>query len=170
MHEAEISIEKGLLDAYRAEQEGFHFYTMAAGAAEDEKGKEIFLKLADDERQHAEFLKAQYESIRKTGKPNLQVVLGPKSEYPGSSPIFSESIRARIQSAHYEMTALSIGIQLELDAVKHYNKLAEAAEDETVYKFFKELAEWESGHYRALLDQQEALKEDYWSSGGFSPM
>jgi rubrerythrin len=170
MTDTEISIEEGLLNAMRAEHEGYHFYTMAAESTTDEKGKEIFRKLADDERQHAEFLKAQYESMRKTGKPDLSVSLGPKSEYSGKSPIFSDGIRERIKNAHYEMTALSIGIQLELDAVKHYNKLAEVSKDETVYKFFKDLAEWESGHYRALLDQQDVLKEDYWSASGFSPM
>ena len=170
MTDTENFIEEGLLNAMRAEHEGYHFYSIAADNTTDEKGKEIFRRLADDEKQHAEFLKAQYNAMRTTGKPDLSVFLGPKSEYSGASPIFSDSIRKRIKTAHYEMTALSIGIQLELDAVKHYNRLAEAAEDETVFKFFKDLAEWESGHYRALLDQQEALKEDYWTSNGFSPL
>ena len=35
--------------------------------------------------------------------------------------------------------------------------------------FFTELAEWEAGHYEALLTQQESLKEDYWSASRFSP-
>ena len=164
------SIEEGLSDAMRAEYEGLHFYAMAAASTSDEKGKAMFLTLSDDERRHAEFLKAQYDSIRKTGKPNSTVSLGPIPSYEGASPIFPDGIRARIQQAHYEMTALSVGIQLELDAVKHYNRLAEAATDPAVFKFFKDLAEWESEHYRILLAQQEDLKEAYWTSNGFSPM
>jgi hypothetical protein len=31
------------------------------------------------------------------------------------------------------------------------------------------LAEWESTHYHALLEQQETLKEDYWRHNGFAP-
>jgi rubrerythrin len=169
-NKSESTIEQGLLSAVRAEHEGFHFYSMAASGTEDEKGREIFLKLADDERLHAEFLKAQLESIVKTGRPNLDTVLGPKTEYHGTSPIFSENIRTRIATAHHEMTALSIGIQLELGAIKHYKQLADRAADPVVSRFFSDLAEWESSHYRALLDQQEVLKEDYWSSNGFSPM
>jgi rubrerythrin len=169
-NQVDPTIEQGLLAAVRAEHEGFHFYSMAAESTKDEKGREIFLKLADDERRHVEFLKAQYDSIKKTGRPNLDVSLGAKTEYGGTSPIFSEGIRARIATAHYEMTALSVGIQLELDATKHYKQLADRATDSVVCKFFLDLAEWEAGHYRALLDQQEALKEDYWSSNGFSPM
>jgi rubrerythrin len=169
-NQSESTIERGLLAAVRAEHEGFHFYSMAAESTKDEKGREIFLTLADDERRHAEFLKAQLESIKKTGRPDMDAVLGAKTEYTGQSPIFSEGIRARIATAHYEMTALSVGIQLELDAIKHYKQLADRATDTVVNKFFLDLAEWESEHYRALLDQQEVLKEDYWSSNGFSPM
>ena len=67
------------------------------------------------------------------------------------------------------MTALSVGIQLELAAQTFYKGQSEEASNDTVRDFFAELAEWESGHYQALLTQQEALKEDYWSTSRFSP-
>ena len=67
------------------------------------------------------------------------------------------------------MSALSIGIQLELDAMNFYKAQADAAEDDVVRGFFHELAEWETGHYQALLTQQGELKEDYWAAGGFAP-
>jgi rubrerythrin len=67
------------------------------------------------------------------------------------------------------MTSLSIGIQLEADSMKFYRSESEATDDPEAKQFFSELAEWESGHYNALLRQYEELKEDYWSSGGFSP-
>ena len=40
---------------------------------------------------------------------------------------------------------------------------------EEIRAFYLELADWETGRYRALLSQQESLKEDYWSDSGFSP-
>jgi rubrerythrin len=64
---------------------------------------------------------------------------------------------------------LSVGAQLEYDAMRFYKAQAEAAADPEIKKFFTELAEWETGHYNALVQQQEELKEDYWSSAGFSP-
>ena len=166
---ANHAVLQGLLSAMRAEHEGFHFYAMAARNTEDEKGREVFNKLADDEREHLEFLRRQYAALRENGVPDHEASLGEKLTLAGPSPIFSEGLKRRVKDAHFEMTALSIGIQLELDAVKHYKKLADDAEDEFVKKFFLELSEWESGHYQALLDQQETLKGDYWSANGFSP-
>jgi rubrerythrin len=68
-----------------------------------------------------------------------------------------------------EMSALSIGIQLELNAINFYKTQATEIDNQEVKKFFRELVDWETGHYHALLRQQESLKEDYWSSAGFSP-
>ena len=67
------------------------------------------------------------------------------------------------------MTALAVGMQLELTAEKFYAKCAAESDDPLAKKFFQELAEWEAGHYAALARQQEELKEDYWSGGGFAP-
>jgi len=166
---ADHKVLQGLLSAMRAEHEGFHFYAMAARNTEDEKGREIFNRLADDEREHLEFLKNQYVALRDKGTPNQDATLGSMLKLEGPSPIFSDRIKGRLKDAHFEMTALSIGIQLELDAVQHYKKLSDEAEDEFVKWFFLQLSEWESGHYQALLDQQENLRDDYWSANGFSP-
>jgi rubrerythrin len=53
--------------------------------------------------------------------------------------------------------------------VNFYRDRAGESDNETVQQFFNELSRWESGHYNALLNQQQELKEDYWSDGGFSP-
>jgi rubrerythrin len=56
-----------------------------------------------------------------------------------------------------------------LNAVNYYKKMADDADDDFVKAFFLQLSAWESGHYQALLDQQENLREAYWSLNGFSP-
>jgi rubrerythrin len=162
-------VANGLQVAMRAEHQGFHFYTMAKESTSDEKGRDIFAQLAAEEREHLDFLRKQYKSIVETGMPNTNLDLGPPSQLEGQSPIFSNKIRTRLGLAHFEMTALAVGIQLELDAVKVYTKLADEATDPVVEKFYRELAEWERGHYNALLTQEEALKEEYWSANGFAP-
>jgi rubrerythrin len=159
----------GLKIAMQAEQEGHHFYLMAARTTEDAKGREVFEQLAEDERHHFEFLKTNYQSMLRSGTADKKMKLKPKTSYTGESPIFSEAIRARIGDAHFEMTSLSVGIQLELNAVNYYNKAAEEASDPGVKAFYKELADWESGHYNALLAQQDALKQDYWEKNTFQP-
>jgi rubrerythrin len=167
--EAVKKLAEGLLSAMRAEREGQHFYLMAAQSTADPKGQEVFQRLAAEEHDHFEFLKAQHKAILETGKPDADLSLGPRSDLSGKSPIFSEALRARVGEAHYEMTALAVGVQLELSAERYYRRAADEAPDQGVKAFYLELAEWEKGHYEALLAQQDELKEDYWAAGGFAP-
>ncbi len=166
---ADKQLLEGLLEAAKAERYGHDFYLMAARSTEDAKGKEVFEMLAAEELDHMRFLLSQHDSVLKTGRMDAELKLGPKADLNGPSPIFSEDLKARIKNANFEMTALSVGIQLERDAMAYYRKQSEATEDEVARAFFAYLATWESGHYHALLKQQEELKEDYWSAAGFSP-
>jgi rubrerythrin len=168
MQNTETNLTDGLSKAIQAERDGYAFYQMAANSSEDPKAKEMFAQLADEELDHMRFLVKQRESVLKAGKPDPSAKLGPRAELSGLSPIFSDGIKARIATAHIEMSALSIGIQLELDSISFYKSQSEAADDAEVGKFYAELAEWESGHYQALLRQQEELKEDYWSANRFA--
>ena len=166
---ANESVIDGLNKAIEAETAGHHFYMMAARSTEDPKGREVFERLAGEELEHVRFLEAQKKAFAETGKPDENVVLGKPGVLSQASPIFSERLRERINEAHYEMSALSIGIELEISAVKYYKQQAEAAEFTFVRDFYMQLSQWESGHYHALLKQQEELKGDYWAQGGFSP-
>jgi rubrerythrin len=160
---------EGLLEAIKAEGDGYHFYTMAAASTEDEKGRETFRMLALEEHEHLKYLKAQYKSILESGNPDSNIKLPKQKSYEGLSPIFSESIKKRIKKSHFEMSSLSIGMQLEMGAIKHYTEQRDLADDEVVKNFYQELVDWESEHYRLLSQQQDYLKEDYWAAGGFSP-
>ena len=163
------TVADGLRQAMLAEQEGHHFYQMAARATDDPQGKQVFERLAREELEHFEFLKAQFKAVLQDGAPDASLKLGQPVALTGASPIFSAAIKERIGRAHYEMTALSVGAQLELAAERFYREAAAAADNAVVRGFYEELAEWEAGHYHALLGQQESLKEDYWSEGGFAP-
>jgi rubrerythrin len=162
-------VAKALFDAIKAESDGYSFYKMAALSARDEKGRQMFEQLADEELDHKRYLTAQYKSVRETGKVDGKVKLGKRADLSGASPIFSDQIKARLQDAQFEMSALSIGIQLEQGSMGYYREQAEKAADPQVRELFEELAAWERGHYDALLRQQEALKDDFWHGGGFSP-
>ncbi|MBW2459659.1 MAG: ferritin family protein [Deltaproteobacteria bacterium] len=163
------AIAKHLFEAIKAESNGEQFYLMVAASTADEKGRAVFTQLADEERRHQQYLKAQYQALKETGQLDTSAKLGNRVDLTGPSPIFSDALKARAKDAHLEMSALSIGIQQELGAVKFYQAAAKAADEPAAKAFFEELAEWESGHYSALLRQQELLQGDYWSAAGFSP-
>jgi rubrerythrin len=161
-------LAESLMQAIQAERDGNSFYGMAAAASRDPKAKEIFAQLAVEELDHMQFLSRQYDSILKTGKPDPTAKLGSRHELGGLSPIFSADIKLRIKDAHFEMSALSIGIQLEVTAENFYRARAAEADNPEIRGFFLQLADWEAGHYQALLCQHDALKEDYWSANRFS--
>ena len=151
MDQAVDKIAEALRSAMQAENEGYYFYVMAARNTEDPQGKQVFQYMADEEMKHFNFIKFE-----------------PRTEE--EHPIFSPELKKRIGDAHYEMTALSIGIQLEQTAVMHYKAAAKDVGDDLVMRaFFEDLADWEQEHLDLLQKQADMLKDDYWNMGGFSP-
>lgn len=167
MTDSRTTVLEGLRKAMEAETFGRHFYLMAGRSTDDERGREVFAMLAEEEKRHGEFLAAQYASLRERGETDASASLGGGTSVGG--PIFTEKLRARAGEAHFEMTALSVGMELELSSIQHYRTLSEAAGDPKVKAFFDELAAWEKGHYDALAAQYEDLKEDYWAANAFAP-
>jgi len=159
-----------LEDALRAERDGFQFYTLAAQESDDAGACDVFSHLADEERRHFDGLQREYRSILQGAGWDPEVVLGERWLPEGAAPIFSEGFRCRIAGRHFEMSALSIGILLEKNAYEFYVASAERAEDERVSEFFRELAEWENGHYQLLLREDDALRDAYWSENRFVPL
>jgi rubrerythrin len=158
-----------LRDAMEAERDGFTFYAMAAERSEDSGARETFTRLADEERKHYEALQDGYRSLLEGASwdPSLSLTAG---RGPKAEGIFSEDFVRRIGGKHLEMSALSIGILLEKNAYEFYSRQADTAEDEAVAGFFRELAEWENTHYRLLLREDEAIKEEYWNENRFAPL
>ncbi len=159
----------GLRKAIQAEREGQHFYRMAAQITQDAQGRSVFEELAEDERIHEEFLRRHYDSVLKDGRlASGEALVAPAADR-FAHPIFSADLRKRAAGAHYEMTALSIGIQLEESAVRFYEGEAKACENPAAKEFYKTLVTWEQGHLSALQRQADAMKEEYWGATGFAP-
>jgi len=160
---------KGLRKAIEFELNGHYFYLMAADSIKDSKGKKLFKKLAEEELEHKKFLESHFNAISKTGKPDPKAKLSKGIDLSGDNPLFSDDLKKRIKDAHFEMTAVSVAINLELNSIKHYKSEAKAATESKVKKFFEELVKWETGHYDALVRQDNAVKEEYWDNYNFAP-
>ena len=158
----------GLKEAILTEQTGVQFYTIAANNTRDPKGKEVFTQLARDEAEHQEWLRRQYGHLL-GGQPFEPLRARHHADLAGPSPIFSEELKSRIGGAHWEMTALSVGLALEHATVVHYRNLAQAADRPDVRKFFEELKVWEESHAEALRRQHNLLLESYWQEAHFAP-
>ncbi|HNS96563.1 MAG TPA: ferritin family protein [Polyangiaceae bacterium] len=169
MDETTRNLMVGLREAMQAERYGQAFYQNAAMTTADPQGKEVFEQLAREEREHFEFLAAHYKSLLTHQTPAAGVRLVGHAKVDSASPIFSSQLHARIKEAHFEMSALAIAVQLELNAITHYRAMAEKTSIPEVKRFFEELASWEKSHYDAFLHQQQALQDEYWTASGFSP-
>jgi len=86
------------------------------------------------------------------------------------NPIFSQKMRERIKDCHFEISALTIAMKLEMDSVRFYRQCAEQAGAEDAKNFYLGLAEWKQKHLQSLEQELEMLKEDYWEANHFTPM
>ncbi len=159
----------GLRAAMQGERTGYEFYKMAASHTKDPEGRKTFEALAAEEQAHFEFLRRHYHALLETGELAKDASLGQPRELGQEHPIFSKELKSRVQGAHFEMSALAIAVQLELNGINHYRELAARARTAEARKLFQELVEWESGHYEAFIRQQQELQEAYWAEAGFAP-
>jgi len=158
----------GLREAMQTEVDGYEFYTLAADRTEDEMGAEAFRILASEEQKHLMFLREQYRAIDAEGHASTSLDICGQHEFEGDM-IFSKKILDNIGDAQFEMSALSIGIKLELSSIDYYKAQAEKVDDPDLKAFYNDLVNWETHHYDILNRQHEILKEEFWAKGGFAP-
>ncbi|UCG29136.1 MAG: ferritin family protein [candidate division WOR-3 bacterium] len=160
---------KGLMNALQTELNGIEFYRIAAEKTEDAKGKKVFQTLADDELKHFNTLQQQYKALANEGRWQ-KISLGNISIFEGESPIFTDELKHRVKGMHFEVTALSIGAQLETNSIDFYRKMKEESDDPTAKEMYEKLQKWEEVHLNAISKQLDLIKEDYWAEQRFSPL
>ena len=150
------------------EQTGMEFYSVASRQTKDTRGREVFDQLAREEAEHQHWLKLQYQHL--LDNTPFENFRGTRhADLSGPSPIFSAELQSRIGAAHWEMTALSVGLALEHATVARYRSLAGVATAPGIKRFFDELAAWEETHAAALKRQHDLLLESYWQQAQFAP-
>lgn len=159
----------GLKDAILTEHTGNQFYETAAEKTSDGQGREVFHMLAAEEALHQQWLKQQYAIVAAGKHPEPLVDTTAGAVFDDSSPVFSKELKDRIAEAHWEMTALSVGLELEKATIERYRGLAAEADVPELQHFFERLMRWEEGHARALERQSKLLREAYWNAAGFAP-
>ncbi len=156
-----MDLKEALQTAIKGEIEGRELYKTAAEKTEDKKAKEVFTLLADEEQSHLNSLvqmAKDYDEGKDISMPSLP---SPASFEDAESPIFTKEFKGKV--ADFDMTALSIGIKLELESEKFYRETGEEASQTEVKNFFSRLADWEKGHYE-YLQKQVSFFESYYSN------
>ncbi len=155
--------------AMRSELEGRELYKSIAEKTDDEKAKNVFLAMSEEENMHFETLQQILKHIVKKEEFKIGEIEKKFNFDNTVSPIFSEEFKNRIKEKHYEMSALSIAIKLEYDSFIFYSNAEKEVEDKGLKQFFYYLSEWEKTHYDNLNKQMKFLEDDYFMANQFSP-
>ncbi len=143
--------------AVATERSGLNFYTRAATIAQDPRGRAIFRRLAEDEKEHLSTLEKRYAELI-ASDPTLEerpTFLFFKGAAQG---IFAEGTE-KLRDGMDDLRALIIGIRCERDSHKFFKKYGERFEDSEGKQIFLEFAEEEREHRDALIREYRALRE-----------
>ena len=150
--------------AVNIEEEGFEFYSTLVKNARDSKVKEVFSKLASDEKEHlARFQKAYLELTSPIspvqGCEDYTVDLYLK--YLIDTGVFTKKGEAKklAMEIKTDIDALKIGIQAEKDSILYYSEAAKNTKNTFGKMTFEQLANEEKKHLKLLAEQLKLLKK-----------
>ena len=148
--------------AFQVEVDGYTFYSMAVQSATKPAVKKLFERLARDETEHKAYIWAVMKRYEEHGASSFHFDPRDPDLAEFSSQIFTESFKEQAQGEVSESGALSIGIQLESNAVAFFDAAARKASDPQIGGFFRFLADWEGSHLRTLQHLYDSIRTDPW--------
>jgi len=142
--------------AVATERSGLEFYTRAAALASDPRGREVFRRLAEDEKHHLGTLEQRYTELIATdptleARPTFLFFKG------AAQGIFAEGAE-KLRSGVDDLQALLIGIRCERDSHKFFKKYGDRFEDSEGKQIFLEFAEEERTHRDMLIKEYRELQ------------
>jgi len=142
--------------AVATERSGLEFYSRAASLASDPRGREVFQRLAEDEKHHLGTLEQRYAELIATdstleARPTFLFFKG------AAHGIFAEGAE-RLRGGVDDLQALLIGIRCERDSHKFFKKYGDRFEDSEGKQIFLEFAEEERTHRDLLIKEYRDLQ------------
>ncbi len=164
MSEISQQIKDAIKGAIVLEINGRKFFNHAADITEHESGKKMFQFLAGEESRHLEIFGKLFSKI--LGGEGWKDYVG-ESDLAGEAPLVEKlKLRMKERTGKVETEALSIGMQLESEAIKYFNEAAGNTDDPVAKKIFMEISEEEKFHYDLLQAQHDSVtKSGFWLDG-----
>jgi rubrerythrin len=152
--------------AYEIEVDGYTFYSMTAERAKKPAVRALFERLAQDERQHQQYLREVAGNYSRKGEGAFEVPGHPPELAAFTDAVFTQELRKEVEGAEFETAVLSVGMTLESNSIAHYNNAARDASSDQVRTFYQFLAVWERQHLIALQNAYKAVRSDFWQKSG----
>jgi Fur family ferric uptake transcriptional regulator len=144
--------------AIATERSGLEFYTRAAGMTKDNRGRAVFQKLAEEEKEHLGTLQKRYRELtaldsQLESRPTFLFFKG------AASGLFAEGAEQLRKGGVNDEQALLIGIRCERGSHKFFKRYGERFEDSEGKQVFLEFADEERAHLDLLIREYKALRE-----------
>jgi rubrerythrin len=148
-----------LKKAMEIERKGREFYLKAVESTDDEKGKQTFRELADDEESHYIVLERQYKALKELNKwidiPEIK-----KTNIDLSKPLFpegEEAMKRSIAEKSGDLDAIIFGLDIESKSFDMYRQAALNTNDSSGKAVFEFLTDEERRHFDILMMRYEAI-------------
>jgi rubrerythrin len=141
--------------AIATERSGLEFYTRASKVTRDQRGRHVFEKLAEEEREHLGTLEKRYRELL-TQDPQLEsrpTFLFFKGAANGLFSAGAEQMTAGIN----DRQALMIGIRCERGSHRFFKRYGDRFEDSEGKRIFLEFADEERAHLELLIREYRSL-------------
>ncbi len=143
--------------AIATERSGLEFYTRAASITKDIRGRKVFQKLAEEEKEHLGTLERRYRELLKAD-PLLE-------SYPtflffkgAANGLFAAGTEALAKGVD-DRQALLVGIKCERGSHKFFKRYGERFEESEGKQIFLEFADEEREHLELLIREYKSLVE-----------
>ncbi|MCF6147361.1 MAG: ferritin family protein [Candidatus Kuenenia sp.] len=156
--------QEALRIAINMEKEGLVFYSTMAENTKDARAKEIFAKLAEEEKEHMDTFQRIYDSL-----PSSQDQMVSCEDYTAEeylkhlvdTGVFTQKNKAKELALQIknDVDALKIGIQAEKEAILYYREALQHTKNNDGRKAFEQLIHEEKKHLNLLAKQIALLKE-----------
>ena len=151
-----LFVRDALRMAIATERSGLEFYTRASKLTTNSRGKHIFEKLAEEEKEHLGTLEARYKTLiardpSLEGRPTFLFFKG------AANGLFAEGADQLRRKGVDEAEALRIGIRCERNSHRFFKRYGEKFEDSEGKQIFLEFAEEEREHLELLIREYRAL-------------
>ncbi len=143
--------------AIATERSGLEFYSRAARITRDARGRRVFEKLAEEEKEHLGTLEARYAELLQLD-PQLEsrpTFLFFKGAANGLFAAGAEQLANGVD----DRQALMIGIKCERGSHRFFKRYGEKFEDSEGKKVFLEFADEERTHLELLIREYRSLVE-----------
>lgn len=143
--------------AIATERSGLEFYTRAASITKDARGRKVFQRLAEEEKEHLGTLEKRYHELLKTD-PMLEsypTFLFFKGAANGLFAAGTEELAKGVD----DRQALLVGIKCERGSHKFFKRYGERFEESEGKQIFLEFADEEREHLDLLIREYKSLVE-----------